>query len=67
MKESDLYQPLKRLLESQHYEVKEEVRDCDVLAVRGKEAPVVVELKDSLNLDVILQAVERLSLTDGPT
>jgi hypothetical protein len=63
MKESDLYLPLKRLLESQHYEVKGEVHDCDVLAVRGNEAPVVVELKVSLNLDVILQAVERLSLT----
>ncbi len=63
MKESDLYLPLKRLLESQHYEVKGEVQDCDVLAIRGGEAPVVVELKVSLNLDVILQAVERLSLT----
>jgi hypothetical protein len=63
MKESDLYLPLKRFLESQNYEVKGEVQDCDVLAVRGKEAPVVVELKLSLNLDVVLQAVERLSLT----
>ena len=63
MKESDLYLPLKRLLESQRYEVKGEIHDCDVLAVRGDEAPVVVELKVALNLDVILQAVERLSLT----
>lgn len=63
MKESDLYLPLKRFLESQNYEVKGEVQDCDALAVRGKEAPVVVELKLTLNLDVVLQAVERLSLT----
>ncbi|MBN1833761.1 MAG: hypothetical protein JW896_16785 [Deltaproteobacteria bacterium] len=63
MKESDLYLPLKRFLESQNYEVKGEVQDCDVLAVRGEEAPVVVELKLSLNLSVVLQAVERLSLT----
>lgn len=63
MKESDLYLPLKRFLEAQHYEVKGEVQDCDVLAVRGQEDPVVVELKLSLNLAVILQAVERLSLT----
>ncbi len=63
MKESDLYLPLKRFLESQNYEVKGEVQDCDVLAVRGQEAPVVVELKLSLNLNVVLQAVERLSLT----
>jgi hypothetical protein len=64
MKESDLYLPLKRFLESQNYEVKGEVQDCDVLALRGHEAPVVVELKRSLNLDLILQAVERLSLTE---
>jgi hypothetical protein len=63
MKESDLYLPLKRLLESQDYEVKGEVHDCDVLAVRGGESPVVVELKLSLNLNVVLQAVERLALT----
>ena len=63
MKESDLYLPLKRFLESQNYEVKGEEGDCDVLAVRGEEAPVVVELKLSLNLTVLLQAVERLSVT----
>lgn len=63
MKESDLYPPLKRFLESQGYEVKGEVQDCDVVAVRGEELPVVVELKLSLNLAVVLQAVERLSLT----
>ena len=63
MKESDLYLPLKRFLESQNYEVKGEVQNCDVLAVRGEEVPVVVELKLSFNLNVVLQAVERLSLT----
>jgi len=63
MKESDLYLPLKRFLESQGYEVKGEVHDCDAVAVRGEETPVVVELKLSLNLTVILQAVERLALT----
>jgi hypothetical protein len=63
MKESDLYPPLKRFLESQNYEVKGEIQDCDAVAVRGEEIPIVVELKLTLNLDVILQAVERLSLT----
>ena len=63
MKESDLYLPLKRFLISQHYEVKGEVQDCDVVAIRGKEAPVVVELKLTLNLDLVLQAVDRLLLT----
>jgi len=63
MRESDLYLPLKKFLESQNYEVKGEIHDCDVLAVRADEDPVVVELKLSLNIDVILQAVDRLALT----
>ena len=65
MKESDLYRPLKLFLESQGYQVKGEVQDCDVVAVRGEEPPVVVELKRSLNLDLVLQGVERLALTSS--
>ena len=63
MKESDLYLPVKHYLAAQGYEVKGEVHDCDVVGVRGEELPVVVELKLNLNLDVLLQAVDRLSLT----
>ena len=63
MKESDLYPPLKRFLESQGYEVKGEIKDCDVVAVRGNDPAVIVELKLLINLDVILQAVDRLALT----
>jgi hypothetical protein len=63
MKESDLYLPLKQYLQSQNYEVKGEVCDCDVVAVRDNEPPVVVELKLSLNLDVLLQGVDRLALS----
>ncbi|MBN1880504.1 hypothetical protein JW823_10370 [bacterium] len=63
MKESDLYLPVKKFLESQNYEVKAEIHACDVLAVRGDDEPVIVELKLSLNLDVILQAVDRQALT----
>lgn len=64
MKESDLYPPVKQFLESQGYAVKGEVRECDVVAVRGSEPPVVVELKLSLNLGVLLQAVDRISVAD---
>ena len=63
MKESDLYPPLKKFLENQGYEVKGEIEDCDVVAVRGDEAPVVVELKLNLNLGLLLQAVDRTALT----
>ena len=63
MKEIDLYNPVKLFLESQGYEVKGEIRECDVLAVRGTEDPIVVELKLAFNLDVLLQAVNRLSIS----
>lgn len=63
MKESDLYLPLKQFLESQNYDVKSEVHNCDIVAIRGEEAPIVVELKLSINLTVVLQSVDRLSLT----
>lgn len=65
MRESDLYPPLKRFLESQDYEVKSEIRNCDVMALRGDSDPVIVELKLALNLDVFLQAVDRLALSDA--
>ena len=63
LSESNLYPPVKQFLESQGYEVKGEVGNCDVAAVRGDEELVVVELKLSLNLEVVLQAVERLAVT----
>lgn len=63
MKESDLYLPVKKFLEGQGYEVKAEIGDCDLLAVRGDEQPVIVELKLSLNLTLVLQAVDRLAIT----
>lgn len=64
MPESDLYPPIKDFLEAQGYQVKGEIGACDVVAVRGDEEPVVVELKDRLNLALLLQAVDRLSVSD---
>ena len=64
MAEADLYSPIKKFLEGQGYEVKGEVEDCDIVAVRGDEGPVVVELKLQLNLSLILQAVDRLAVSE---
>lgn len=64
MQESDLYLPLKEYLEHQGYEVKGEVVNCDVVAMRGAEEPLIVELKLTLNLTVLLQAAEHLRVTD---
>lgn len=63
MKESELYLPLKQFLEAQGYEVKGEVIDCDVVAVRENQEPIIIEFKLTINLSVIIQAVDRLSLS----
>jgi hypothetical protein len=63
-KETDLYAPVKALLEGQGYEVKSEVGAADVMAVRGDEPPVIVELKTGFSLSLFHQAVERLAVTD---
>jgi hypothetical protein len=63
--ETTLYPPVKAFLEAQGYTVKGEIGRCDVVARRGDEPAVVVELKTSLNLELLLQGVERLSLADA--
>lgn len=62
--EAALYAPVKRFLEGQGYTVKAEIRSCDVVACRGNEPPVVVELKRRLSLALLLQGIDRLALTD---
>jgi hypothetical protein len=62
--ESALYPPVKAYLEAQGYLVKSEVRGCDVVATRGDEPPVIVELKQAFSLALVLQGVDRLSVTD---
>jgi hypothetical protein len=62
--ETDLYLPVKRFLEAQGYDVKAEIGDCDVLAVRGEEPPVIVELKTGFNLQLLLQGIDRQAVTD---
>lgn len=65
VRETDLYAPVKAFLSGQGYEVKAEVGDCDILAVRGDEDPVVVELKTGANLSLVLQGVDRQDVSDA--
>jgi len=61
---TDLYPPVKALLEGQGYDVKAEIGSADIMGVRGDEQPVIVELKTSFSLTLVHQAIERLKITD---
>ncbi|HOM41916.1 MAG TPA: DUF2161 family putative PD-(D/E)XK-type phosphodiesterase [Bacillota bacterium] len=61
--EKDLYKPVYDYLSGLGYTVRSEVNHCDIAAIKGDEL-LVVEMKKTLNLDVILQAVQRQKLAD---
>jgi hypothetical protein len=65
IRESDLYAPVKALLEGLGYEVKAEVEDCDVVANKPDEPVVIVELKLTFSLDLVLQGIDRQKITDS--
>ena len=65
MRETDLYPPVKAFLEAQGYTVKSEIEGCDVVAVRGEEPPVIVELKATFSLALVFQGVARQSVADS--
>ena len=58
MKESDLFKPVKKLLEDRDYVVKGEIEDIDVFAMKD-DYVIGVELKKSISLKLISQATER--------
>ncbi len=62
--EAALYRPVKHFLERLGYEVKGEVRGCDLVARRGDEPAVIVELKLRFNLALVLQGVDRLAMSE---
>ncbi len=64
MLERDLYPPVRAYLESLGYEVKGEVRDCDITALRGDEL-IVVELKRGFTMELLYQAIDRQRLADS--
>jgi len=57
-KETDLYEPIKKYFESKNFTVHGEVKGCDLIARSGNEL-IAVELKLSVSLKLIFQAMER--------
>ena len=64
LREADLYPPLKAYLESQGYDVKGEIGACDLMARRGDEPAVIVEMKLTFSLALVMQGVARQALFD---
>jgi hypothetical protein len=61
--EVDLYKPVKEYFTQQGYVVHGEVNECDVAAVKDQEL-VLIELKLTLNIDLLVQAAKRQRLTN---
>ena len=64
MREDALYSPVKAFLEAQGYAVKGEVNGCDLVAIRDREPPVIVELKTGFSLPLVFQGIARQGLSD---
>ena len=66
VRETSLYAPVKRFLETLGFDVKGEICGCDLVALRGDEPPHVVigELKLGFNLELVLQGIDRSAACD---
>jgi len=64
--ETSLYLPVKGFLEKAGYVVKGEIGGCDLVGIAEGDPSVVVvcELKLSFNLELLLQAVDRATISD---
>lgn len=62
--EAELYAPLKAFFELHGYDIKGEVRNCDMVGLKeGLAEPLIVEMKKTFNLALLLQGMERLKMS----
>jgi hypothetical protein len=66
MLETSLYSPVKAFLAGLGLVVKGEIGGCDLLALSNDSPPIVVicELKLKFNLELVLQGVDRMAVSD---
>ena len=64
MPETALYPPLKSFLEKQGYTVKAEVGAADIVALRGDQDILIIELKTAFSLSLFHQCIARQAITD---
>ena len=63
IRETDLYKPVKMFFEAKGYEVKSEIYGCDVVAIKDNNPIAIIELKTKFSLELVLQGVDRLSVS----
>ncbi|MGG1643302.1 DUF2161 domain-containing phosphodiesterase [Paenibacillus sp. NRS-1782] len=64
--ETELYAPIKAFFESLGYEIKGEVRNCDLVGIKPEQQePLIVEIKKTFNLALVLQGMQRLKLSSN--
>ncbi len=61
--ETSLYAPVKAFLETRGFTAKGEIGGCDIVAVRDSQV-IIVELKLGLNLELVLQGIDRMPAAD---
>ncbi|MGC5771054.1 DUF2161 domain-containing phosphodiesterase [Paenibacillus pabuli] len=62
--ETELYSPVKAFFERRGYDVKAEVKHCDLVGVKpDQNEPLIVEMKKTFNLSLLLQGMQRLKLS----
>ncbi len=64
IKEIDLFPPVRDFLSKRGFEVRSEVRHCDITALKDEQL-VVVELKRNLSVELLVQAAQRQKIADA--
>lgn len=64
VKETEIYNPIRRFLETEGYHIKAEVNHVDVYGIKDN-LTITVELKTQISLKLIYQALERKKVADS--
>ena len=65
-RETELYLPIRQFFTAQGYDIKSEVRHCDLVGVREQDQePLIIEIKKTFNIALLLQGIERLKLSSN--
>ena len=64
MDEIDLYKPIKTYFERHGYVVKSEIKNCDVVAIKEDETPIIIEMKLNFSLTLLMQGIDRQLISE---